>query len=51
MAYKSNRIAEELKGKEQKKLTEYRKIRAAVNNLSADIEQLMRFIDLEEEES
>lgn len=51
LAYKSNWIAEELKGKEQKKLTEYRKIRAAVNNLFVDIEQLMRFIDLEEEES
>lgn len=49
LAYKSNRIAEELKGKEQKKLTEYRKIRAAVNNLSADIEQVMKFIDLAED--
>lgn len=49
LAYKSNRIAEELKGKEQKKLTEYRKIKAAVNNLSADIEQVMKFIDLAED--
>lgn len=50
VAYKSRRIADILQDRERKELNEYRLIKASVNVLSLDLEQLMRFVDLQEED-
>ena len=50
VAYKSRRIADILQDRERKELSEYRLIKASVNVLSLDLEQLMRFVDLQEED-
>ena len=42
-------IADAMKEKDRKELSEYRKLRAAVYNMASDIEQLMKFIDLSED--
>lgn len=49
IAYKSEKIADAMKEKDRKELSEYRKLRAAVYNMASDIEQLMKFIDLSED--
>lgn len=48
--YRSKRIAERLRGRGKRELDEYRDIRRAVKRLDTDLEQLIRFIDLQEEE-
>ena len=50
VAGQSRDISEELKSQERKELSDYRKIRAKVNSLSVNLEQLIRFIDLSEED-
>lgn len=45
VAFQAFNISEEL-NEERKELNEYRKIRRMVNNLSCDLEQLIKFIDL-----
>ncbi len=45
VAFQAFNISEEL-NEERKELNEYRKIRGMVNNLSCDLEQLIKFIDL-----
>lgn len=49
IAYKSEKIADAMKEKDRKELSEYRKLRAAIYNMASDIEQLMKFIDLSED--
>lgn len=49
-AYKAGRIAKELQTGTQKSTEEYRKIRASVNSLYMDLGQLIRFIDLSQED-
>lgn len=48
--YRSKIIAERLRGRGKRELDEYRDIRRAVKRLDADLEQLIRFIDLQEED-
>ena len=50
VAYKSKRITKELEDRKRKTLEEYREVRILVNNLNRDLELLIRFIDLEEDE-
>ena len=49
-AYKAGRIAKELQTGTQKSTEEYRKIRASVNSLYMDLGQLIRFLDLSQED-